>query len=165
MTSLTSLFNVVVLKDIVVCKAPPNYKWTIDEKTNKCIATPILEKTIPTISFDELKNKNVNGLSIQKAFIENEEYEKMSVAETFREITKFSDRDSVLYNSFVNVLPYPKNVKGFKYYDDLKMSIRGTNTQNVLNGISQLAKENELFVKLLLKLKNGEEFYCVSENV
>lgn len=67
-----------------------------------------------------------------------------------------TDMETILQNTILNISQQERYDKGFKYYPNLGVSIRGSNAERTLKEIINIIKIKNYNMELKIKLKNDE---------
>jgi hypothetical protein len=112
----------------------------------------------------ELLNKNVTFSNviyckINYINLKEKKYKSILIYLYKLIIIKNNGKEKILKNTHLNISEDVINNKGYKYYNDLKLSVQGADANKTLEEIINFSKLEKNKLEIKIKLKNGEEFF------
>ena len=68
---------------------------------------------------------------------------------------EISDRKKII-GIYTNITDDIKNINGYKYYDELKLSIRDLNSTESIKEIQHMCDANKIKLRLEIKMASGD---------
>ncbi len=145
-------YNRIIIKNI------NNYSIKIDNNT-MIITKNESDQHINYITYDELIRTNLKNSKIISVLIDDQlipnitKYNKLIIY-IYR---TFLLKDTIINNTLLNISQHEINDKGFTYYNDLGLSIQGTEARKSLREIINQITKNNQRIEIKIKLKSNEE--------
>ena len=87
--------------------------------------------------------------------INNKLVEKLTYINILRKVIEISDRKKII-GIYTNIIDDIKNSDGYKYYDELKLSIRNLNSTESVKEIHHICDANKIKLRMDIKLASGD---------
>jgi len=145
-------YNRIIIKNI------NNYSIKIDNNT-MIITRNESDQNINYITYDELIRTNLKNSKIISVLIDDQlipnitKYNKLIIY-IYR---TFLLKDTIINNTLLNISQHEINDKGFTYYNDLGLSIQGTEAKKSLREIINQITKNNQRIEIKIKLKSNKE--------
>ena len=145
----------------IIIKNINNYHMQI--LNNNLIITKQIQDQLEYISYEQLIKKNLRHSQIINIQIDNQYISNIT---KYNKLLKYIylqlDITTIITNTIISISNEEKNDKGFVYYPDIKLSIRGVDAKTALKEIiNQLTKSNKT-LEIKIKLKSDEIIYYKS---
>ena len=143
-------YNKIIIKNI------SNYN--IQFLNNDLIITKQIINNTQYITYEELIKKNLRHSYLIDVSINNQSIPNMTkYGQLIKYIYRQLDKSTIITNTIISVSDEEKNDKGFVFYPDIGLSIRGVDAKTALKEIiNQITKSGQI-LEILIKLKSNEE--------
>ena len=131
-----------------------NTNYTIINKNN---GDKILKKisTINIISVNDIKKYEFGGSNILSCTLNNNKMTKLKYKSLLEKIYKIIDNGTkIIKNSKLNIKTTKKTDEGFKYYEDLGISIQAVDSNKSLLEIVNQCIENKISIIMKIRLND-----------
>ena len=124
----------------------------------------ILERIIPFIDEETLLNKDLSYSNIRECKINgiNNNSNRYNTLLLF--LYSDMEKQSLLNHTILNIREEEINRRGFKYYENLGLSIQGADAKTTLKEIINISKIKNCEIELKIRLNNDEDIYFILQN-
>ncbi len=144
-----TLYNTIIIKNI--------NDYNLQFLNNDLIITRQTINTQIYITYDELMKKNLRNSQIIDVKINNQSISNMTkYAQLIKYIYTRLDKSTIMTNTIISVSREEKNDKGFVYYPDIGLSIRGVDARTALKEIINQITKSSQTLEIKIKLKSEE---------
>jgi hypothetical protein len=144
-----TLYNTIIIKNI--------NDYNLQFLNNDLIITRQTIDTQLYITYDELMKKNLRNSEIIDVKINNQSISNMTkYAQLIKYIYTQLDKSTIMTNTIISVSREEKNDKGFVYYPDIGLSIRGVDAKTALKEIINQITKSSQTLEIKIKLKSEE---------
>ena len=116
----------------------------------------VLTRIIPFIDEATLFRKNLRGSTITECKINNVNNDIHKYKKLLINLYSTTGIETILQNTILNISREEIYDKGFKYYNQLGVSIQGANAGRTLKEIINIIKIKKYSMELKIKLKNDD---------
>jgi len=116
----------------------------------------VLTRIIPYIDEATLFQKDLRGSTITECKINNENYDIHKYKKLLIKLYFITDTETILQNTTLNISQQEIYDRGFKYYNQLGLSIQGADARRTLKEIINIVNIKNYSMELKIKLINDE---------
>jgi CRISPR/Cas system CSM-associated protein Csm4 (group 5 of RAMP superfamily) len=121
----------------------------------------VLTRIIPYIDEATLFQKNLRGSTITECKINNENYDIHKYKKLLIKLYSITDNETILQNTTLNISQQEIYDRGFKYYNQLGLSIQGADARRTLKEIINIVNIKRYSMELKIKLRNDEVIHFI----
>lgn len=148
-------YNKIIIKNI------SNYN--IQFLNNDLIITKQIINNKQYITYEELIQTNLRHSYLIDVSINNQSIQNMKkYGQLLKYVYRQLEKSTIMTNTIISVSNEEKNDKGFVFYPDIGLSIRGVDAKTALKEIiNQITKSGQI-LEILIRLKSNKEIYFKS---
>ena len=140
-------------EDLIIIQNIDNYDMQIKENSL------ILKKRIKYLTDVDLLSKDLRNSTLVKSEINTEILNFNKYKHLLLHLYSKIDINIIVKNTVLNISMEELYDKGYKYYENLGMSIQGSDTKRTLKEIINVSKLNKINLTIIIKLKTDEVVY------
>jgi hypothetical protein len=124
----------------------------------------ILERIIPFIDEETLLNKDLRNSNIKECKINGISNNSNKYNKLLLFLYSDMEKESLLNHTILNIREEEINERGYKYYENLELSIQRADAKTTLKEIINISKIKKCKIELKIRLNNDEDIYFILKN-
>jgi hypothetical protein len=124
----------------------------------------ILERIIPFIDEETLLNKDLRNSNIKECKINGISNNSNKYNKLLLFLYSDMEKESLLNHTILNIREEEINERGYKYYENLELSIQRADAKTTLKEIINISKIKKCKIELKIRLNNDEDIYFILQN-
>ena len=146
----------IQLNDDYICEVCDNTNVSFMKNIFKIhLDKPKTQTEKPKIQEKQICDYDFAKSEILLCEINNKLVEKLTYINILRKVIEISDRKKII-GIYTNITDDIKNSDGYKYYDEIKLSIRNLNSTESVKEIQHMCEVNKIKLKMEIKLASGD---------